>query len=94
MAFRRSTVEYCLPFPADIPQHDMWIGIVNQFVGNAEFIDEPLVAYRRHDRNGSPAQHAPVAQMIRWRWSLVKNLSLLGLKRVLRRRRPVNIPRS
>jgi glycosyltransferase involved in cell wall biosynthesis len=93
MAFRRSTIEYCLPFPADIPQHDMWIGIVNQFVGRAEFINEPLFAYRRHDRNGSPGQHAPIVQMIRWRWSLVKNLSLLGLQRVFKPRKAPAGPR-
>lgn len=75
MAFRRSILAYCLPFPADLPMHDMWIGIVNQFVGKTEFIDEPLMSYRRHDSNTSPQSHAPLGQMIRWRWALVKNLA-------------------
>jgi glycosyltransferase involved in cell wall biosynthesis len=48
MAFRRTVVAHALPFPYRIPMHDMWIGLVNRFVGKTEFIDEPLVFYRRH----------------------------------------------
>jgi glycosyltransferase involved in cell wall biosynthesis len=90
MAFRRSVLEYCLPFPADVPQHDMWIGIVNQLVGKTEFIDEPLMSYRRHERNISPHQkHAPLAQMIRWRWALGKNLALFCARTMVLRKRNV-----
>ena len=80
MAFRRSILKYCLPFPDDIPMHDMWIGILNQFVGKVEFIEEPLLYFRRHGRNVSPSRHAPLLQMIRWRWSLVKNLVLICVR--------------
>ncbi len=76
MAFRRPILEYCLPFPADIPMHDMWIGILSQLVSKNGYIDEPLMSYRRHDRNSSPEKHASVAQMIRWRLALVKSLIL------------------
>jgi glycosyltransferase involved in cell wall biosynthesis len=93
MAFRRSVLEYCLPFPADVPQHDMWIGIVNQLIGKTEFIDEPLMSYRRHERNISPHQkHAPLAQMIRWRWALGKNLALFWARTMVWRKRNVAIP--
>jgi glycosyltransferase involved in cell wall biosynthesis len=86
MAFRRSILEYCLPFPADIPMHDMWIGILNQLVSKNGYIDEPLMCYRRHDRNSSPGKHASVAQMIRWRLALVKNLILRYRRAALFRR--------
>ncbi len=75
MAVRRSILGYCLPFPSDIPIHDVWIGLVNRFVGKAGFISEPLLLYRRHGKNDSPDTHAPLSQMIRWRWALVKNLA-------------------
>lgn len=91
MAFRRSLLDYCLPFPADIPMHDMWIGIVNQFVGKTGFIDEPLMSYRRHENNTSPQTHAPLGQMIRWRWALAKNLALLWARGLSR---GANIPMS
>lgn len=93
MAFRRSVLEHCLPFPVDVPQHDMWIGIVNQLTGKTEFIDEPLMSYRRHERNISPHQkHAPLAQMVRWRWALGKNLALFWVRTVVLRRRNLAIP--
>lgn len=85
MAFRRSVLQYCLPFPADIPIHDMWIALVNQSVGRAAFIEEPLLLYRRHGSNDSPANHAPLMQMIRWRWALSKNLILFYLRRLTTR---------
>ena len=86
MAIRRSVLEYCLPFPADIPIHDMWIGLVNQFVGEAAFIGEPLLLYRRHGSNDSRATHAPLTQMIRWRWAVIKNLVELYLRKSTLRR--------
>lgn len=81
MAFRRWILDYCLPFPDDTPMHDMWIGIVNQIIGKAGYIDEPLVAYRRHGRNASPEKHASFSQMVRWRWALVKNVLAFYLRR-------------
>lgn len=86
MAFRRSILEYCLPFPYDIPMHDSWIGLVNQFVGKAGFIGEPLLFYRRHGGNDSPATNRPLMQMIRWRWALIKDLTQLYVRRKLWRR--------
>jgi len=80
MAFRREILDWCLPFPKDIPMHDMWIGIINQLVGRTEFIAEPLMSYRRHDKNASPHQkRASILQIIRWRWSLIKNLAVVGM---------------
>lgn len=76
MAFRRSLLEYCLPFPNNIPVHDAWIGLVNQLVGKTAFIPEPLLFYRRHAGNCSPDKHATIPQMMRWRWALAKNLVL------------------
>jgi glycosyltransferase involved in cell wall biosynthesis len=81
MAFRRSILEYCLPFPSDIPIHDQWIGLVNQLIGKAGFIGEPLLFYRRHGKNDSPMTHAPLMQMIRWRWAVGKDLAWLWVRR-------------
>ena len=86
MGFRRTILQYCLPFPSDIPIHDIWIGLVNQFVGEAAFIPEPLLLYRRHGRNDSPDTHAPLSKMIRWRWALIKNLALLYVRKLAFRR--------
>ena len=94
MAFRRSILEYCLPFPADTPMHDMWIGIINQLVGKTGFIDEPLMSYRRHDGNLSPQNHAPLAQMIRWRWALAKNLARFHVRMLFRGKPNIAVSRQ
>lgn len=92
MAFRRAVLEFCLPFPRDIPMHDMWIGIANQFFGKAGFIGEPLLMWRRHGSNDSPIVHAPLLQMIRWRWALTKNLVLLYVRRRALKRHAIGRP--
>ncbi len=49
MAFRRNVLEASLPFPQDIPMHDIWIGNVAAYQYNVKFISEKLVLFRRHD---------------------------------------------
>jgi glycosyltransferase involved in cell wall biosynthesis len=53
MAFRSSLLQTALPFPrAKEAHHDTWIGCVNALLGGkTKYIDEPLVAYRRHATN-------------------------------------------
>jgi glycosyltransferase involved in cell wall biosynthesis len=86
MALRRSVLSFCLPFPKDIPIHDAWIGMVNQFVGKAGFINEPLLYYRRHGSNDSPFRHGPLMQMLRWRYAMAKNLLSWYLRHVMQGR--------
>ena len=57
IAFRRELLSKILPFPLLIPQHDMWIGLINGVYGKAYFISEPLIDYRRHDTNTSLASY-------------------------------------
>jgi len=84
MAFRRSMLEHFLPIPDEVPMHDMWFGMLNDIYGCTHYIDQPLIAYRRHGNNLSPSAGAPLMQKFLWRWRLVKNLfphisqSLLG----------------
>jgi glycosyltransferase involved in cell wall biosynthesis len=61
MAFRAQAKEFLLPFPAATHMHDEWIGLTCSVAGRVEFIDAPLIDYRRHEGNltrlrpGSPA---------------------------------------
>ena len=82
LAFRREIVEMFLPFPADTPMHDMWIGIVNAIYGKVFYIDEPLIQHRRHDNNTSRCHlgNAGIVQMIKWRIALVKDIIYLLIK--------------
>ena len=49
MAFRRNVLNASLPFPKNIPMHDIWIGNVAAYQYNVKFISEKLVLFRRHD---------------------------------------------
>jgi glycosyltransferase involved in cell wall biosynthesis len=74
MVFRRIVLKYCLPFPPGAPLHDSWIGLTNQLFGRVGFINETLFSYRRHAANATGERHAPIGQMIRWRWGLATSL--------------------
>lgn len=81
LAFRSSLKDVILPFPKDIPMHDMWIGTLADLKGRVKYIDEPLIAYRRHLSNASPIKRAGLLQIIVWRWRLSKNLLLRSMRR-------------
>lgn len=87
LAFRRSMLEHFLPIPRDVPMHDMWFGLVNDIYGKTHYIDQPLIAYRRHGNNVSPSEGAPIMQKLVWRWRLVRNLLLRCLQYSWSRRR-------
>ena len=54
MAFKRCILDKALPFPANTPMHDIWLGNVSAFYYSVTFLNEPLIRFRRHDRNASP----------------------------------------
>ncbi|MGB3335592.1 MAG: glycosyltransferase family 2 protein [Devosia sp.] len=85
MAFRSEVRDNALPFPHPIPGHDMWIGVVNELHGKTRFIDAPLIDYRRHGKNLSPATHQGISQMIKWRWQLIGGIVLHRIGRLRRR---------
>ena len=53
MAFRKEVLNIALPFPKKIAMHDIWIGLLVNLHGKVEFINTPLVLYRRHGENAS-----------------------------------------
>ena len=77
MAFRRNILEASLPFPKDIPMHDIWIGNVAAYKYNVKFISEKLVLFRRHNEtiscNGKGSKYS-IWQQIKFRWSIIKNI--------------------
>ena len=71
---RRRLLDFALPIPRDVPMHDMWLGSLAALHGRVDFIDLPLVQYRRHAGNVSPDRPATIGQMLRWRYRLLKNV--------------------
>ena len=74
IAFKRSMNKYILPFPSNIPSHDMWIGLINTVYGNVTYVDFPLISYRRHSGNVSPSSHQQLWIMIKWRLIVIYRL--------------------
>lgn len=83
LAFTRELLDVALPFPRGIPMHDMWLGLLAERFGTVEFVNTPLLAYRRHGTNATTMtrRFEPVVQ-VRRRWNLATNL----LRRVIDRR--------
>lgn len=79
MAFRRGVLQKALPFPNDIPMHDVWLGLVAEMYFNVSMVPEKLVLHRRHQHNasttGMTSQLTLRKQFIN-RYKIVKNLIL------------------
>lgn len=84
LSFRRSMLPIFLPIPRDVPMHDIWFGMLNAVYGQTHFLDEPLVAYRRHGGNASPIVHTGFGRAARWRYRLAKNFTRRLIERTVR----------
>ena len=77
MAFRRNILEASLPFPKNIPMHDIWIGNVAAYKYNVKFIPDKLIMFRRHNEtiscNGKGSKYS-IWQQMKFRWSIIKNI--------------------
>ena len=74
MTIRASIKPYILPFPENIPMHDIWIGMVCEVLGKISFSPEVVMNYRRHADNQTPLQGSNLLYIIRKRYTLVKLL--------------------
>jgi hypothetical protein len=81
IALRRRVLKHALPFPAHLPVHDWWLGLVADFFGGVAFINQPLMMYRRHGANASPtSERSSVAWTKRIYWRVNLLVSLIGRK--------------
>lgn len=79
MAFNKVVLSKILPFPRNIPMHDLWIGLVAELHFSAYFLPEQLVLHRRHSANASSTSQQSSRSM------LEKVSSRIGLLRDLLR---------
>lgn len=77
MAFRSKLKARILPFPADIPIHDMWIGLIAEMYYNIYIMPDSLVMHRRHASNastsGSSSRHT-ITRRLANRFTMIKML--------------------
>lgn len=85
MAFTHRVLEASLPFPKDIPLHDIWIGNVAAYMYSVKFINDKLLLFRCHDKNNSFTAAIksgyPIYKQFLFRWNTVKNLIIKIAKR-------------
>lgn len=75
LAFTRKLLDIALPFPRNIPMHDMWLGDLAQIFGSVEFVPEKTILYRKHGASLTDFKRRfiPMTQIKR-RWWLAYNL--------------------
>ncbi len=81
MAFTRSVMEKSLPFPPDIPMHDIWIGNVAARYGRVTFVNKPYILFRRSGATASTTAEKSqngLWRKIRIRWAVLRRLYLWG----------------
>ncbi len=76
MAFRRKVLSYALPFPPKLELHDFWIGLLTEFEGNVEYIDEPLIKYRINGNSVSHSSGYSFLHKINYRFYIIWHLFL------------------
>jgi glycosyltransferase involved in cell wall biosynthesis len=79
MAFRRNVLFRALPFPHDVPVHDMWIGLISEIYFHVHFLPQSLVQHRRHSNNASSTatrSFNSVHNKVYLRYCIIKNLIL------------------
>ena len=50
MLFKKELLEYMFKIPDKMFYHDWWIAFIAASYGNIKFFDEPLIYYRRHEK--------------------------------------------
>lgn len=83
MAMRRDLLRWVLPFPAHIPVHDWWIGLVADSLDSVHFVERRLVQYRRHGANVSSTagmSRNPVIRRVAWRFRVATALVLRRMR--------------
>lgn len=77
MAFRRDVLLASLPFPAHIPMHDQWIGLIAERNFKVSFLPETLIGYRQHGGNATNTVHGSnnsIWTRLHWRLTLLRAL--------------------
>jgi glycosyltransferase involved in cell wall biosynthesis len=91
MAFDRKVLKFALPFPVDIPMHDMWLGFVADMFCRVIFIEDKLVYYRRHSSNTVQWEKGKIESV--YSFSEKLKFRYIILKRLFERKRSITAGR-
>jgi glycosyltransferase involved in cell wall biosynthesis len=74
LAFRKEILHAALPFPAGIPMHDIWLGLIAELFYSSYFLRIPTMYFRRHESNYTP-KSTSLYFKISWRLSVLFHIS-------------------
>lgn len=89
LAFKKEVLNRALPFPKNIPMHDIWIGLVAESMGSTYYIDEPLIYYRRHE-NAASTSGGKSSNSFLTKLTIRMNLVFGLIKRLLKTSNKIN----
>lgn len=85
MAFKREVLNKALPFPKQIPMHDIWLGFVSDVFFKSVFLNECLTYYRKHSNNASIASdvvsNLNIMTKLKFRINIIRYLPNLFFRR-------------
>jgi len=89
MAFKKEMLPLILPFPPNIPNHDLWIGVVADLFYKPYFIPQILGLHRRHNSNASNTFDIKIKtsfwQKVNKRILVLRNLPGLFYRKIIAR---------
>lgn len=67
LAFSRELLMIALPFPRQIPMHDMWLGLLAEIFGEVDFVAVKTICYRKHTASHTDFKRSflPITQLKR-----------------------------
>ena len=68
LIFRKTLLEFALPFPSSVYSHDHWLSIIAALLGDFHYLQTPLVYYRQHENNLTPKGGLNISRIIRVRF--------------------------
>lgn len=83
LAFKKSALNYLLPFPKNLVCHDLWIGCLCARKKSMFMIDKPLHNYRCHGKNVSPMTTKKTNNPIAFRIAYRLNFLMQYYKRII-----------
>lgn len=64
MMFNKRLRELSVPVPAHCLMHDWWIGLVSVALGKNDYLQQPTMLYRQHEKNVAGAKWDVSAQLV------------------------------
>ncbi|MGT2721165.1 glycosyltransferase [Streptococcus porcinus] len=74
MAFKKELLNKMLPIPSNVGAYDHWLGMVGEFYGNLQFLNDILIEHRLHTSNFTKKNRRDLPTILSARLHLLNEL--------------------